>query len=126
MQNIDTQTLNIIEQALGFELYDWQKQFILECRDRRNGKTLTNILNICLSDGKPMLINMNTMTIFENCELLRFAGDDGCTLARLRFFIKELKNVYDTLKRYDEGIPLRDIRFIHSLDYYNNMRYQND
>lgn len=46
-----------IEEVFGFQLYDWQKDYLLGIRDRRNwgrrnGKTFAYCLKFLLSDGE--------------------------------------------------------------------------
>lgn len=48
-----------IEQAFGFPLYDWQKDYLLGKTEtviggRRNGNTFAYIVKLLLSDGEPI------------------------------------------------------------------------
>lgn len=48
-----------IEKAFGFQLYDWQKDYLLGKRciieyGRNNGKTFVYCVEILLSDGEPI------------------------------------------------------------------------
>lgn len=48
-----------IEKAFGFQLYDWQKEYLLgktnhRLGGRRNGKTFAYCLKLLLSDGEPI------------------------------------------------------------------------
>lgn len=56
---IDYEVIKKIEQAFGFQLYDWQKDYLLgkrTCRikGRVNGKTFAYCIRLLLSDGNPI------------------------------------------------------------------------
>lgn len=56
---IDDSVIAKIEEAFGFPLYDWQKDYILGKRNsriggRRNGNTFAYCVKLLLSDGEPI------------------------------------------------------------------------
>ena len=56
---ITEEMISKIEQAFGFPLYDWQKDYLLRKRDtrmggRNNGNTFVYCLKILLSDREPI------------------------------------------------------------------------
>lgn len=110
-------TIRKVEKTLGFPLFDWQKDYIFNNKEygaeirfaRRAGKTLAHILKICLSDGEPIKAVLKPACLAKN-EFLHYLGEDGCTETRSRFFIHELREVYEKLKAAG-GIDLREIEF---------------
>nr|DAP39813.1 MAG TPA: Transcriptional regulator [Caudoviricetes sp.] len=110
-------TIKKVEKALGFTLFDWQKAYIFEDKKygaeirfaRRAGKTLAHILRLCLSDGEPIKAKLKP-TCSDNNELLSYLGEDGADYHRTNFFIRDLRQVYKTLKEAG-GIELREIEF---------------
>lgn len=112
-------TIRKINRALGVKLYDWQIAFIFEGRPysaeigngRCNGKTLAHVLRACLKTDvnipEPIIIRRSYQTdtfVFE------WAGEDAKPIMRARFFIHELRDIYNRLQGI-RGIKLRDIRF---------------
>ncbi len=101
-----------IEQALGFELFEWQKAFIFEGKDyggdirfaRCAGKTIAHCLRVCLSEGKTIIASAG------GADLQQFFGEDGISWLRRDFFINELRNVYEILN--NAGIETRKIIFV--------------
>ena len=56
---ITSETIHVIEKEFGFQLYDWQKDYILGKIDRRvggrrNGNTFAYCVRLLLSDGDPI------------------------------------------------------------------------
>lgn len=110
-------TIKKVEKALGLTLFDWQKEYIFEGKEygteikfaRRAGKTLAHILKICLSNGELIKATLKPACLGKN-EFLQYLGEDGCTENRARFFIHELREVYEKLKAAG-GIDLREIEF---------------
>ncbi|OGO90321.1 MAG: hypothetical protein A2Y17_12190 [Clostridiales bacterium GWF2_38_85] len=111
-------TIKKVERALGFPLFDWQKEYIFSGKPygteivfaRRAGKTLTHCLRLCLNDGEPIKAKPRCCTRDEREELIRFSGEDGATLDRLNYFVHDLHRIYNTLKDAG-GIELREITF---------------
>lgn len=111
-------TIRKVEQALGLKLYDWQKAFIFYDKPygfevsyaRRTGKTLAHCLRLCLSEGEPIVAALTSPVITEN-EFLRYLGEDGSTVNRLRIFIDELRRIYNKLLEAG-NIDLREIIFM--------------
>lgn len=116
-QTRQERTIKKVEQVLGFSLFDWQKEYILNGKEygaeikfaRRAGKTLAQILKICLSEGEPLKAVLKPACLAKN-EFLHYLGEDGSTEQRARFFVHELKGVYERLKAAG-GIDLREIEF---------------
>ena len=110
-------TIKKVETALGFTLFDWQKAYIFEDKEygaeirfaRRAGKTLAHILRICLSGGERIKAKLKP-TCSDNNEFLSYLGEDGVNFQRSKFFICELREVYNKLKEAG-GIDLREIEF---------------
>jgi len=56
---ITPEMIPIIEKAFGFQLYDWQKDYILgrisrRAGGRRNGNTFAYCVHLLLSNGEPI------------------------------------------------------------------------
>lgn len=110
-------TIRKVEKALGITLYEWQKDFIFHnkhygaavSQGRQTGKTLAHCLRLCLSDGEPLNAILVPPVPARN-EFLKYLGEDGCTVMRSRYFISELRKVYEQL-RAAGGIDLREISF---------------
>ena len=110
-------TIKKVEKALGFNLFEWQKQYIfnntpygIEIQHaRRAGKTTACALRLCLSDGEPIRATLTPACIAKN-DFLRYLGEDAVTYPRSKFFVYELKKIYETLKNAG-GIELREIEF---------------
>ncbi len=110
-------TVKKVECALGFTLFDWQKEYIFSGKpygaeivfSRRAGKTLAHCLRLCLSCGEPIKAKLYPAQIARN-EILHYLGEDGASPNRSQFFIHELRKVYNTLKAVG-GIELREITF---------------
>ena len=106
------ETIEQIENALGFKLFEWQKAFIFEGKDygdaikvaRCAGKTTAHILRLCLSEGKTLLATSLLIDLQE------YFGEDGISYRRRNFFINELRNIYETLN--NAGIKTRKIIFV--------------
>lgn len=110
-------TIRKVEQALGLKLYDWQKAFIFYNKPynyyvsgyRGTGKTLAHCLRLCLSEGEPIVATLTPPVIAKN-EFLQYLGEDGSTIHRSKFFIDELRKVYNKLLEAG-NIDLREITF---------------
>lgn len=117
----EQETVSKIELALGFELYDWQKEFIFHNhpytkdikRIRQSGKTTAHCIKMCLSSGKPIVIYMDDVPA---CDDFIYFGEDSFPLQRRKFFIYELSKIYGKLKSAE--INLREITFCRK--YSNN------
>ena len=110
----EQETISKIERALGFELYDWQKEFIFRdypysrdiARIRQSGKTTAHCIKTCLSSGNPIIIYTDGAPDFDD---FIYFGEDSVSTQRMRFFISELFVIYRKLK--SAGIDLREITF---------------
>ena len=81
-----------IEQAVGFPLYDWQKDYLL---GRRNGNTFAYIVKLLLSDGEPI----------KRRDLLKYLdGEYG----NRRWFTDYVLEINDTLMK--AGFETRVVR----------------
>lgn len=108
--------INKVNKALNITLYDWQIDFIFDGKvygrniynGRCTGKTLAHCLSLCLSTGEPIKVNPHPSTTRE--DIFNYIGEDGITLQRIRFFISELKTIYNILKSAGT-ISLRELEF---------------
>lgn len=89
-----------IEQAVGFPLYDWQKDYLLGntrtvIGGRRNGNTFAYIVKLLLSDGEPI----------KRRDLLKYLdGEYG----NRRWFTDYVLEINDTLMK--AGFETRVVR----------------
>ena len=94
-----------IEKAVGFELYDMQKQYLLRKapmgNDRRSGRTTAYCILIALSDGDELDLK-RPEEFSDGWEL-----SNHIPYAR-GFFRSEFMRIYNKLKDY--GFPVRPVR----------------
>ena len=110
----EQETISKIERALGFELYDWQKEFIFRdypySRDieriRQSGKTTAHCIKTCLSSGNPIIIYTDSAPY---CDDPIYFGEDIVSTRRMMFFISQLAKIYGELK--SAGVDVREITF---------------
>lgn len=93
-----------IEKAIGFELYETQKEYLLHHstdilhRGRRSGKTVSYCIKLALSEGEPL--NMGKPYEFSD-------HGDGTAKYAYGHFRKEFLRYRRMLKDY--GLPVREI-----------------
>ena len=113
-------TVKKINKALSISLYDWQIDYIFNNGEyhgeysygRCNGKTLANILNLLLSDGKPIQIKKNSRQFTNECSYLYgYAKEDDISYIRRRFFVNELLKTYNSLINVKD-LKLRKVEII--------------
>jgi hypothetical protein len=102
---ITEEVIPLIEKALGFELYDHQKNYILKKGSlkpgRATGKTKAYCIALALSNGEPLDMR-KPWEFSDGWELKdqkRYAKD---------FFKREFIEVWERLKKC--GFPVRQIR----------------
>jgi hypothetical protein len=104
---ITEEVIPLIEKALGFELYDHQKDYILKKGSlkpgRATGKTKAYCIALALSDGEPL--DMRKPWVFSDGWELR---DRDRKHYAMSFFRREFLDIWDRLKRC--GFPVRQIR----------------
>lgn len=102
---ITKEVIPFIEKAMGFELYEHQKNYLLERGNlksgRATGKTVAYCIKLALSDGEPL--NLSRLENFSDF------GDGTVRYAR-QFFKGEFIKIRNILKEH--GFPVREIRGI--------------
>lgn len=109
-------TIAKVERALGFKLFQWQKDYIFEGKPygeeiyfaRCAGKTLAHCLRLCLSDGDKISALLRPDRISD--EFLQYLGEDNNSHHRRVHFVQTLKDTYAKLNAAG-GIELREIIF---------------
>lgn len=98
---ITEQMIPHIERAMGFELYGYQKRYLLNSGQllggRRTGKTTAKCIELALSDGEPLDIKRPHL----------FSDRNDRWYAHTHF-IGEFMRIRARLKLY--GFPVRDIK----------------
>ncbi|MGE4272078.1 MAG: hypothetical protein AB7E31_04310 [Desulfitobacterium sp.] len=99
--------IRIIEKAMKFKLYDWQKAYILGVTNyvqpgRVSGKTTAYMLRLCLSEGEPIDLT--------NHETLLYYLDGSHDTNYLNWFRYHLQDIYLELQMIG-GLRLRHIIF---------------
>lgn len=111
-----TKAVKQINTALKISLKKWQINYIFRdgnyhsqlSHGRCNGKTLANVIKLCLSEGEPMIFRRNAECPCEHfCE---YAKEDTTTPARRRYFVQETIRIYTKLEA-ETDLPLRQIIF---------------
>lgn len=105
---INERTIEIIEKALGFKLYQAQKDYLMHDiplqGGRGTGKTLAHCIKLALSEGKPL----NTYYPEEFCD-----DDYGRRTNKERYakyyYNYMLREVREPLS--DTGLPVRDVMY---------------
>lgn len=97
-----------VENALDIKLYDWQVAYIWGKSSylmpgRGTGKTLAQIIKLCVSEGCPIILPINRMLNVDGLNIPeRFEN--------YRWFRSEVERIYRRLEAYD--VPgLRKIYF---------------
>lgn len=105
---VDTLIFREIEEALGFELYDHQKSYILgdtlleyDSNNRRRGLTTAHIIKLALSDGKP--INLHRMQDYCDMQFMEGAG-----LLRYSRYYRDMF-MFIRNKLEDRGFKVREV-----------------
>ena len=117
--------LPIIEQALGFQLYEYQRRFLLHGDPkifrggRCNGKTTAYCIKLALSEGEPFLVYPDSIKArYEPNELsdddlrrgLYHAIVDETHGKRYEKFFKDMFiDIWRDLK--EAGLPVRELRW---------------
>ena len=88
-----------IEQALGFELYEWQRLYIITGiwqppEGRLHGRTTAYILRLLLDQSKPLLLFMGRQ--YQSVPM-QYAG----------WFRHEIRSIYEQLRA--AGVPVREM-----------------
>ena len=102
-----------IEKALGFKLYDWQKNYILEksnevVNKRASGKTTAHILRILFMGEDPIEIYIG-----RDKDARWIYGDDHVYVDKgsyeyfYKFYLNTLKRISDALIK--NGIKCREV-----------------
>lgn len=109
--------IDLIEKALGIELRDWQKEYVLGRSNwvmpgRQTGKTLAYMLKLCVTPGCMMKMYPDE---FHYACIPDYPGQVPPMRYR-QFFAKELEQIYRKLETV--WIPLRKIYF--SKEEYND------
>ena len=105
---IDEQTIEIIEKALDFELYQEQKDYLMHGTPlhggRATGKTMAHCIKLALSEGEPL----NTYYPEEFCD-----NDYGRRINKERyardFYRHAFMEIWEMLS--GTGLPVRDVMF---------------
>ena len=105
---IDERTIEIIEKALDFKLYQAQKDYLMHDTPlqsgRASGKTLAHCIKLALSEGEPL----NTYYPEEFCD-----DDYGRRTNKERYakyyYNHVLREVRELLS--DAGLPIREVMY---------------
>lgn len=102
------EVISIIERAMHFKLYDWQKAFITGVSDyvmpgRTSGKTMARIIRQCLSDGEPIHLYPGHRDFVE-------CTDEDHGSHYRDWYRHQVIDIYRELERYG-GLKLRTIYF---------------
>lgn len=113
---MDDQVLIDIEGVLGFELYDWQKDYILGKRydgytGRRSGRTTAYMIRLMLSEGPPI-------NLYITKELLSIL-DGSYGPSYHVWFRREFRNLYRKFYNSPLRPMLRPVLF-------ENPRFKNE
>lgn len=118
-QQAAAELIERIEQALGIELYSWQRLYIITGiwqppEGRRHGRTLAYILRLLLDQSKPLLIYSisdarayadNPFTEQQYTQVPTHYADG---------FRRDLQEIYKQLRA--AGVPVRELVFRHGRD----------
>lgn len=101
------ETIRMVETALGIELYDWQKAYILGQTDymppgRHTGKTTAHMIRLCLSKGNPI----------EGYQNIPVDGYHGTQYQD--WYVRHLEDIYFKLQKQHPWLKLRVIKFYRS------------
>ena len=100
----------VVERALDLRLTDWQAAYIWGnshylMPGRATGKTLAQIIKLCVSDGCPIVLAANRPVNMDGLEI-----NIPEAYERYRWFRSSVENIYRKLQMYD--VPkLRKIYF---------------
>ena len=101
-----------IEQALGFELYGWQRLYIITGiwqppAGRQHGRTTAYILRLLLDQSKPLLL-------YEFSQVVAYADNPFMERQYQRvpvhyadWFMREIMDIYERLRAV--GVPVREM-----------------
>lgn len=108
-----------IEQALGLELYEWQRLYIITGiwqppKGRQHGRTLAYILRLLLDQSKPLLIySISDARAYADNPFTERQYEPVPTFYADGFRV-ELQEIYKQLRA--AGVPVRELAFTHSRD----------
>lgn len=101
-----------IEQALGFELYEWQRLYIITGiwqppEGRLHGRTTAYILRLLLDQSKPLLL-------YEFSQVAAYADNpfmgrqyQPVPMQYVSWFRHEIRSIYEQLRA--AGVPVREM-----------------
>ena len=101
-----------IEQALGFELYEWQRLYIITGiwqppEGRLHGRTTAYILRLLLDQSKPLLL-------YELSQVAAYADNpfmgrqyQSVPMQYVGWFRHEIRSIYEQLRA--AGVPVREM-----------------
>lgn len=103
-----------IETALGFELFDWQKDFLFKDNwvtpcGRQTGRTTAYMLKLLLSEGPP--IHMYDLIVLSNFV------DEDFSFQYSKYFRENLQKMYIKLTNPKLHLKIRKIYFTEK-DYF--------
>ena len=102
----------LIEQALGFELYEWQRLYIITGiwqppEGRLHGRTTAYILRLLLDQSKPLLL-------YEFSQVAAYADNpfmgrqyQPVPMQYAGWFRHEIRSIYEQLRA--AGVPVREM-----------------
>ena len=106
------QLIKHIEQALGFELYEWQRLYIITGiwqppEGRLHGRTTAYILRLLLDQSKPLLL-------YEFSQVAAYADNpfmgrqyQPVPMQYAGWFRHEIRSIYEQLRT--AGVPVREM-----------------
>jgi len=118
-QQAAAELIERIEQALGIELYNWQRLYIITGKwqppqGRQQGRTLAYILRLLLDQSKPLLIySISDARAYADNPFTEQQYTPAPTLYA-DGFRRDLQEIYKQLRA--AGVPVRELVFRHGRD----------
>lgn len=106
--------IKAIEQALGIELYSWQRLYIFSGiwqppEGRQQGRTLAYILRLLLDQSKPLLLYEQTYVRVYADNPFSDRQHSPVPVHYMIWFGNEIKKIYEQLRA--AGVPVREVLF---------------